>query len=94
MKFISSERPFKTGPIYYNDNDNDNDNANDNDNKIIGIITSSGKSFNLDKFIGIGFINNDNPIESKLAYSLGNNNKKIHLTIHDSALINGKYYRK
>ena len=90
MKFISSEKPLKTGPIYYNDNDNDN--------RIIGIITSSGKSFNLDKFIGIGFIDNDidndNPIESKLAYSLGNNNKKIHLTIHDSPFINGKYYRK
>ena len=83
MKFISSERPFKTGTIYYDDD------------KIIGVVTSSGKSFNLDKFIGIGFINNDNnPVHSTLAYSLGNNNKRIPLTIHDSPFINGKYYRK
>jgi glycine cleavage system aminomethyltransferase T len=86
MKFISSERPFKGGTIYYGDD------------KIIGVVTSSGKSFNLDKFIGIGFINNDNndnrPVDSTLVYSLGNNNKKIPLTIHDSPFINGKYYRK
>jgi len=83
MKFISSERPFKRGTIYYDDD------------KIIGVVTSSGKSFNLDKFIGIGFINNDNrPVHSTLAYSLGNNNKRNPLTIHDSPFINGKYYRK
>ena len=89
MKFISSERPFKTGPIYYG-----NDNG---DDKIVGTITSTGKSFTLNKFIGIGFIDNDNDnnsIESNSLFSFGNNKKKINLDIHNKPLISGKYYRK
>ena len=75
---LFSDRPLKIGDFIYNNN------------MIVGKITSSTKSFNLDKFISIGYINvniNDDIYTIK-------NKKKIDLTITKLPFIKNNFYRK
>ena len=55
-------------------------------NKNIGIITSSTKSFNLDKFIGLGYL------EKKSLNEICFNNGNI-IQVHNGNFIETKYYK-
>ena len=85
---FSSDKPIKKGII-------------SSYNKKIGFITSSGKSFNLNKFIAIGYLktiayNTNKHIELNDNYNIDidTNNKKQKLSIHTDNFIKPSYYRK
>lgn len=87
---FSSDKPIKKGII-------------SSYNKKVGFITSSGKSFNLDKFIGIGYLktnsfNSNEYIELNDNYNIDIDTnykyKKQKLSIHTDNFIKTNYYRK
>jgi len=87
---FSSNKPIKKGII-------------SSYNKKVGFITSSGKSFNLDKFIGIGYLktidfNSNEYIELNDNYNIdidtNNKDKKQKLSIHKDSFVKTNYYRK
>ncbi len=80
---FSSDKPIKTGKIYSNNQEN-------------GFITSATKSFNIDKFIALGYlktdeINIDNTLEN--LYTLDKRNKVNNIYIHHSPFIKTNYYK-
>jgi aminomethyltransferase len=80
---FSSDKPIKTGKIYSN-------------NQEVGFITSATKSFNIDKFIAIGYLNtNLINVSDSLSnlYSLDNRNKVNNIYIHHSPFIDTSYYK-
>jgi aminomethyltransferase len=85
---FSSDKPIKKGII-------------SSYNKKIGFITSSGKSFNLNKFIAIGYLktsayNTNKHIELNNNYNIDidTNNKKQKISIQTDNFIKPSYYRK
>lgn len=88
---FSSNKPIKKGII-------------SSYNKKVGFITSSGKSFNLDKFIGIGYLkntafNSNDYIELNDNYNIdidtnNNKDKKQKLSIQTDNFIKTNYYKK
>ena len=69
---FTSERPIRKGSIFNEKNEG------------IGFITSSNKSFNLNKFIGMGYIKKEN-IDDKL---------KNDLKLVNLPFIKQNYYKK
>lgn len=87
---FSSNKPIKKGII-------------SSYNKKVGFITSSSKSFNLDKFIAIGYLktinfNSNEYIELNDNYNIdidtNNKDKKQQLSIHKDSFVKANYYRK
>ena len=81
---FSSDKPIKTGKIYSN-------------NQEIGFITSATKSFNIDKFIALGYLNVDNiDISVSLGdlYTIDSRNKINNINIHNSPFVKTNYYKK
>lgn len=81
---FSSDKPIKTGKIYSN-------------NQEVGFITSATKSFNIDKFIALGYLKTDGiNIDNSLGdlYTLDNRNKVNNIYIHQSPFIDTSYYKK
>ena len=90
--FVCS-RPIKVNEKIYT-------NYNNMYEKNIGFITSSTKSYNLNKFIGMGYIskemyieNQNNNIFNNNLYIL-NNNKKVDIKLHNLPFIKSSYYNK
>ena len=82
LKYFCSDKPIKNVPIYCNSD------------IIRGVITSSNKSFTLNKFIGLGYLNNDQNFDSNSIYYKGNNGKKNPIIVSDKPFVKNKYYRK
>ena len=82
LKYFCSDKPIKNVAIYCNSD------------IIRGVITSSNKSFTLNKFIGLGYLNNDQNFDSNSLYYKGNNGKKIPIIVSDKPFVKNKYYRK
>jgi aminomethyltransferase len=81
---FTSKKPIKTGKIYSN-------------NQELGFITSATKSFNIDKFIALGYLNiNKLNIVSNLGdiYLIDDRNKVNNIYIHHSPFIETNYYKK
>jgi aminomethyltransferase len=89
---FSSEKPIKRGQIFVKSNtDQDID---------LGFITSTVKSFNLDKFIGMGYINKDlfdyinrSQIKNDIIYTKDRKNNNYYLDVYNQ-FIKPKYYRR
>jgi len=88
---LSSDMPIKRGVIYGDSSQIDNCDENS-----VGFITSTVKSFNLNKFIGIGYINKNaahHDMEEIPIFIKDRRNKRNYLKMHKN-LINNKYFRK
>ena len=90
--FVCS-RPIKVNEEIYT-------NYNNMYEKNIGFITSSTKSYNLNKFIGMGYIskemyieNQNNNIFDNNLYML-NNNKKVDIKLYNLPFVKSSYYNK
>jgi aminomethyltransferase len=77
---FSSNKPINLGEIY-------------SKNEIIGLITSSTMSFNLKKFIALGYIKYNEAQDNEI-YVKDNRNKENILKIHVENFINTNYYKK
>ena len=89
---FSSEKPIKRGKIFVK--------SNSDEETDIGFITSTVKSFNLNKFIGMGYINKDlydyitkYSIKNDIIYTKDRKNKNYFLEVHEE-FITPDYYRK
>ena len=80
-----SSKPIQKGSLYIQ-------NKKDNTDIKVGFITSAVKSFNLNKFIGIGYINRDYRMSGKV-YTKDRKERKNYLELKDS-VIKPNYYRK
>ena len=82
---IVSSKPIQKGSLYIQ-------NKNDNKDIKVGFITSAVKSFNLNKFIGIGYINRDYRIGEEV-YTKDRKDRRLNVELRDN-LIELNYYRK
>ena len=80
-----SSKPIQKGALYIQ-------NKNDNTDIKVGFITSAVKSFNLNKFIGIGYINRDYRIGEEV-YTKDRKDRRLNVELRDN-LIELNYYRK
>ena len=84
---VSSCKPLKRGDIFTKTNSHDEN---------IGFITTSVKSFNLDKFIGIGYIDKkifyQSHIKPDIIYTKDRKNNNNYLEVHNK-FIKPNYYR-
>lgn len=92
---FSSEKPISKGAVFKKDHIQERERA-------VGFITSSLKSFNLNKFIGIGYLNKDlininvnleSPKINEEIYYKDRKNKEYLLKCHKNFLPT-KYYKK
>lgn len=74
-----SKRPLKEGNLIFNNDE------------VVGFITSSTKSYNLNKFISMGYINNN--INTNNLYTIVNN-KSVEIDLISLPFIENRYYRK
>lgn len=77
-RYFTSSKPIKVGDIL------------DKYDKVVGKITSSTRSFNIDKFIGLGFLTE----EDNNIYFKDGKNKKIKLCVQTIPFVKSNYYRK
>ena len=80
-----SSKPIQKGSLYIQ-------NKNDNTDIKVGFITSAVKSFNLNKFIGIGYINRDYR-KSEEVYTKDRKDRKNNVDLEEG-VIGLNYYRK
>ena len=80
-----SSKPIQKGSLYIQ-------NKNENTDIKVGFITSAVKSFNLNKFIGIGYINRDYR-KGEEVYTKDRKERKLILNLK-KVLLELNYYRK
>ncbi len=84
QKLFYSNKPINTGIIY-------------NNHEQVGFITSTTKSFNLDKFIGIGYIDSTLDSNSNSDYKLyvkDKRNRHNEIMINHGNFLQTNYYKK
>ena len=86
QSLLSSEKPLARGPIFSN--------TSETQSKEVGFLTSVVKSFNLNKFIGIGYLDKSlyGCDELKTIFTKDRRNRISYLEIHNQFII-PKYYR-
>ena len=88
---LISDKPMQSGPLFVENKEHHDNSESKNDIKV-GFITSALKSFNLNKFIGIGYINKDYTLEGCI-YTKDRKERKNIVKLKDN-LIEVGYYKK
>ena len=91
QSMVISDKPIKPGSLFV-ENKEQPDNSESKKDVKVGFITSAVKSFNLNKFIGIGYINKNYITEDSI-YTKDRKDRKNIVELKDN-LIEMGYYKK
>ncbi len=80
QQLFYSNKPINSGIIYTR-------------HEAVGFVTSTTKSFNIDKFIAIGYLNLDVNLENKF-YIKDKRNRHNEIIVHHGNFLDTKYYKK